>query len=79
MIWWPWSVRADPQDPTKIERYGVGDMVRVADLVITTSVLEGFGFAYLEPWILDRAVIGRSIPFITPDFQSQRNEAWPSL
>jgi hypothetical protein len=61
----------DPQDPTKIERYGVGDMVRVADLVITTSVLEGFGFAYLEPWILDRPVIGRSIPFITPDFQSQ--------
>ena len=61
---------SDPQNPTKIERYGVGDMVRVADLVITTSVLEGFGFAYLEPWILDRPVIGRSIPFITPDFQS---------
>jgi glycosyltransferase involved in cell wall biosynthesis len=59
----------DPRDPTKIERYGVGDMVRVADLVITTSVLEGFGFAYIEPWILDRAVIGRSIPLITPDFQ----------
>jgi hypothetical protein len=59
----------DPQDPTKIERYGVGDMMRVADLVITTSVLEGFGFAYIEPWILDKAVIGRSIPFITPDFQ----------
>ena len=59
----------DPQDPTKIERYGVGDMVRMADLVITTSVLEGFGFAYIEPWILDRAVIGRSIPFVTPDFQ----------
>jgi hypothetical protein len=47
----------------------VGDIVRVADLIITTSVLEGFGFAYLEPWILDRPVIGRSIPFITPDFQ----------
>jgi len=62
---------SDSQDPTKIERYGVGDMVRVADLVITTSVLEGFGFAYLEPWILDRPVIGRSIPFITPDFQAQ--------
>lgn len=61
----------DPQDPAKIERYGVGDMVRVADLVITTSVLEGFGFAYLEPWILDRPVIGRSIPFITPDFQAK--------
>jgi len=61
----------DPQDPGKIERYGVGDILRVADLVITTSVLEGFGFAYLEPWILDRPVIGRSIPFITPDFQAK--------
>jgi len=61
----------DSQDPTKIERYGVGDMVRVADLIITTSVLEGFGFAYIEPWILDRPVIGRSIPFITPDFQAK--------
>jgi hypothetical protein len=62
---------SDPQNPTKIERYGVGDMIRLADLVITTSVLEGFGFAYIEPWILDRAVIGRSIPFIMPDFQAK--------
>ena len=61
----------DPENPRVIERYGVGDMFRVADLVITTSVLEGFGFAYLEPWVLDRVVVGRSIPFITPDFQAQ--------
>lgn len=31
----------------------------------------GFGFAYLESWIADRAVIGRSIPMITPDFQAK--------
>lgn len=61
----------DPDDPEKIIRYGIGDLVRVADLVITTSFLEGFGFAYLEPWILERPVIGRSIPFITPDFQAE--------
>jgi hypothetical protein len=61
----------DPVNPKVIKRYGVGDMVQIADLVITTSVLEGFGFAYLEPWVLDRVVIGRSIPFITPDFQTQ--------
>jgi hypothetical protein len=57
--------------PGKIEKYSVGDMYQVADLVITTSVLEGFGFAYLEPWILDRVVIGRSIPFIVTDFQTE--------
>ncbi len=61
----------DHQNPTIIKRYSVGDIIRAADLIITTSVLEGFGFAYLEPWILDRAVIGRSIPFLTPDFQSK--------
>jgi glycosyltransferase involved in cell wall biosynthesis len=61
----------DPRNPGRIERYGVGDILRVADLVITTSVLEGFGFAYLEPWILERPVIGRSIPFLTPDFQAK--------
>lgn len=60
----------DPEEPSKIKKYGMGDIYRVADLVITTSILEGFGFVYIEPWILDRAVIGRSIPFITPDFQA---------
>jgi glycosyltransferase involved in cell wall biosynthesis len=60
----------DREIPQKIIRYGVGDIYRVSDLVITTSTLEGFGFVYVEPWLLDRAVIGRSIPFVTPDFQS---------
>jgi hypothetical protein len=60
----------DPQNPIEIRKYGVGDLYKAADLVITTSILEGFGFVYIEPWIVDRAVIGRSIPIITPDFQS---------
>jgi glycosyltransferase involved in cell wall biosynthesis len=60
----------DPADDAKIRSYSVGDLYRASDLVITTSVLEGFGFAYIEPWLLDRAVIGRSIPYITPDFQA---------
>jgi glycosyltransferase involved in cell wall biosynthesis len=61
----------DPTDSSKIKKFGIGDMYKVAELVITTSILEGFGFAYLEPWIMDRAVIGRSIPMITPDFQAK--------
>lgn len=60
----------DPKDEARIRSYSVGDLYRASDLVITTSVLEGFGFAYIEPWLLDRAVIGRSIPYITPDFQA---------
>ncbi len=60
----------DPHDSLKIQRYSIGDLYHASDLVITTSILEGFGFSYIEPWLLDRAVIGRSIPFITPDFQA---------
>jgi glycosyltransferase involved in cell wall biosynthesis len=60
----------DSADPDKITRYGVGDLYMASELVITTSILEGFGFVYVEPWILDRLVIGRSIPLITPDFQA---------
>ena len=54
----------------KILSYSIGDLYRASDLVVTTSILEGFGFSYIEPWLLDRAVIGRSIPYVTPDFQS---------
>jgi glycosyltransferase involved in cell wall biosynthesis len=61
---------SDPVDSSRLIRYSIGDIYRASDLVITTSVLEGFGFSYIEPWLLDRAVIGRSIPFITPDFQA---------
>jgi hypothetical protein len=60
----------DPDDRSQIRSYSIGDLYRAADLVITTSFLEGFGFSYIEPWLLDRAVIGRSIPYITPDFQA---------
>jgi glycosyltransferase involved in cell wall biosynthesis len=60
----------DPKDPSKLVRYGIGDLYSISKLVITTSVLEGFGFSYIEPWLVDRAVIGRGIPFLTPDFQS---------
>jgi len=65
-----WERKYDPQDKNKIIKYGIGDAYRIAELVITTSILEGFGFVYIEPWILERAVIGRNIPAITPDFQA---------
>jgi hypothetical protein len=60
----------DTADPDKIIKYSIGDLYMASEIVITTSILEGFGFVYVEPWILDRAVIGRSIPLITPDFQA---------
>ena len=62
--------RCESSRPNEVKQYCIGDLYRVSDIVVTTSILEGFGFSYIEPWIIDRAVIGRSIPFITPDFQA---------
>jgi hypothetical protein len=38
--------------------------------VITTSVKEGFGFSYLEPWTAGRTVMGRRINYVCRDFES---------
>jgi hypothetical protein len=37
--------------------------------IITTSVKEGFGFSYLEPWTAGRAVLGRRINYVCRDFE----------
>ncbi len=39
-----------------------------AAAVITTSVAEGFGLAFLEAWLAGRPVMGRNLPEITADF-----------
>ncbi|GHV76914.1 hypothetical protein AGMMS49942_17350 [Spirochaetia bacterium] len=38
--------------------------------IITTSVKEGFGFSYLEPWTAGRTVMGRRINYVCRDFES---------
>jgi GNAT superfamily N-acetyltransferase len=37
--------------------------------LLTTSVAEGFGLAFLEPWLLERALLGRDLPEITAEFK----------
>lgn len=44
------------------------DLLGWCDLVVTTSIAEGFGLAFLEPWIVGKPVIGRDLPEITRDF-----------
>jgi hypothetical protein len=52
------------------ERPGVSfdDLLSRAVGIITTSVAEGFGLAFLEPWQVDKPLVGRNIPDITSDF-----------
>jgi hypothetical protein len=46
------------------------DNLLAADFVISTSVAEGFGMAFLEPWLLGREVIARRIRGVTDDFEA---------
>lgn len=44
------------------------ELLRQADIVVTTSVAEGFGLAFLEPWLVGRPVSGRILEEITQEF-----------
>ncbi len=51
------------------EGYDFYDLLGWSDFVVTTSVGEGFGLAFLEPWIVGKCVIGRDLPEITRDIR----------
>lgn len=42
-------------------------LISSSDFCITTSKEEGFGMVYIEPWIMNTPVIGRSLKNITDD------------
>ncbi len=42
-------------------------LIRASDFCITTSIREGFGMVFMEPWLLGTPVIGRDIPMVTND------------
>jgi glycosyltransferase involved in cell wall biosynthesis len=46
-------------------------VVRSADALITTSVAEGFGLAFLEPWLFGRPLAGRDLPDVTPSLRRE--------
>lgn len=47
---------------------GYPALLRDADAIVTTSVAEGFGLAFLEPWLIGKPLLGRDLPDITRDF-----------
>ena len=46
-------------------------LVQRAEALITTSIAEGFGLAFLEPWLEGKSLIGRNLPEITRDFEAE--------
>jgi glycosyltransferase involved in cell wall biosynthesis len=47
------------------------ELVGNASALISTSIAEGFGLAFLEPWLEGKTLIGRNIPDITSDFTEE--------
>jgi glycosyltransferase involved in cell wall biosynthesis len=45
------------------------ELIHISDFCITTSVREGFGMVYLEPWLAGTPVIGRDLPCVTNDLR----------
>lgn len=52
------------------ERYPFAQLLSNARNLLTTSVVEGFGLAFLEPTLLRKPLFGRDIPPITEDFKA---------
>jgi len=48
-------------------KWSLEDLLRAASAIVTTSVAEGFGLAFLEPWLAGRMLHGRNIPDVTMD------------
>ena len=50
-------------------RYDFASLVLSAEFLITTSITEGFGFSFLEPWLFKKFLRGRNLSDICRDFE----------
>lgn len=72
-----WKALASENDlPVEFEiglRYenDFSEWIQSAHSIVTTSVGEGFGLAFLEPFLFKKPIVGRDIPDITVDFKEQ--------
>jgi len=51
-------------------RHDFVTLVRDAASLLTTSISEGFGFSFMEPWTAGKQLWGRDLPGITDDFKA---------
>jgi hypothetical protein len=49
--------------------FNISNLYHAGDIAITTSFKEGFGYAYVEPWVSGVPVIGRWIREVCEDFE----------
>jgi len=51
-----------------VDGLSFSDNLQAADMILSTSLAEGFGMTFLEAWLCGRYLIGRDLPEITADF-----------
>ncbi len=70
--WIQW-VRASrlPVDFAAGKDVDFNDLLRRSESVLTTSITEGFGLAFLEPWTAGKLLWGRRLKTICDDFESR--------
>ena len=51
------------------EQLSFADNLSASCMVLSTSVAEGFGMTFLEPWLAGRSVVARRLPGVTSDFE----------
>jgi hypothetical protein len=55
----------------KIVSYSLVDLLAISEAVMTTSIQEGFGYVFHEPWLAGKLVFGRNIAAVTCDFVAE--------
>ncbi|WP_068267059.1 glycosyltransferase [Rubripirellula obstinata] len=51
------------------EQISFAENLSASSNVFSTSVAEGFGMTFLEPWLAGRSVVARRLPGVTSDFE----------
>ncbi|NKC16718.1 MAG: glycosyltransferase [Gammaproteobacteria bacterium] len=50
--------------------HSFGEWMTTADAIVTTSITEGFGLVFLEPFLFNKPLVGRDLPDVTRDFRA---------
>jgi glycosyltransferase involved in cell wall biosynthesis len=70
-----WKAFAEEKNLNVIFEAGLShefsELVLSAKFLITTSITEGFGFSFLEPWTAKKILWGRKLPEICHDFEKR--------
>ena len=55
-----------------IKFFNMDDIFEISHAVLTTSLVEGFGFVFHEGWLTKKFVFGRKIPFVTDAYEKNK-------